>query len=178
MAKRDDTSSTEQTAPSKSQRRREALELKSLAATLIRLPPARLERIPLDPPLRAAIEDARGIRSNVARKRQLQFVAKLLRGSDPGPVYQGIADIEGEARNANARHHRCEAWRDRLIEQGDSALGQLVQRRGGSDRQAIRQLLRNAQRESAAGKPPASARALFRLLREMDEREPLPPLLD
>ena len=74
-----------------------------------------------------------------------------------------------------ARQHRAEAWRDRLLEEGDGAVGALLDSRRDADGQAIRQLLRNAGREAARNKPPAAARTLFRLLRELDEREPLPP---
>ena len=69
-----------------------------------------------------------------------------------------------------------ENWRDFLLESGDAALGKLLQQRHEADGQAIRQLIRNAQRESSKDKPPASARALFRLLRNMDENKPLPHL--
>ena len=59
---------------------------------------------------------------------------------------------------------------------GDAAVGALLERRRDTDAQAIRQLLRNARREADRGKPPAAARSLFRLLRDMDLAEALPPL--
>ena len=161
-------------AVSKSQRRRDALEVKSLAARLIALSPALLAQIPLDEPVRAAIAEARRIRANVARKRQLQFVAKLLRRSDPEPIAQALQDFEQAGRQAAARQHRAEAWRDRLLADGDAAVGELVQQRPDSDPQVLRQWIRKARQEAARGQPPAAARSLFRALREMDEREPLP----
>ena len=161
---------------SRSQRRRDALEVKSLAARLIELAPSRLARLPLDDALRLAVAEARSIRSNVARKRQLQFVAKLLRRIDPEPVRQALEAVEDDARHITARQHRAEAWRDRLLDGGDAALGELLQKRRDADAQAIRQLIRTARAESTRGKPPAAARALFRLLRDMDAVEPLPPL--
>ncbi len=69
-----------------------------------------------------------------------------------------------------------EAWRDHLISEGDPALSELLLQRPGADTQAIRQCIRKARAEAARDKPPASARVLFRLLREMDENEPLPSL--
>jgi ribosome-associated protein len=161
---------------SKSQRRREALETRKLASTLIGLSTARLEQLPLDSALRDAIEDARRIRSNVARKRQMQYVAKLMRRIDLEPVIAGLEVFENEARHLAARQHRTEAWRDHLLTSGDTAMGELMEQRRDADGQAIRQLLRNAQREAAAGKPPAAARSLFRLLRELDETAPLPAI--
>ena len=164
--------------PSKSQRRREALAVKSLAARLIDLSPPLLARVPLEDTVRSAILEAQRIRSNVARKRQLQFVAKLLRRTDPEPVEQALEDIEQMARQATARQHRAEAWRDRLLADGDPALGELMSLRPNSDPQVIRQLVRTARQEAERGKPPAAARKLFRALREMDESEPLPAVTD
>jgi ribosome-associated protein len=161
---------------SRSQRRRDALEVKSLAARLIGLAPSRLARLPLDESVRAAIAEARRIRSNVARKRQLQFVAKLLRRTDEEPIAQALEAFENDARQLSARQHRVEAWRDHLLANGDAALGDLLQQRHGADAQAIRQFIRTARNEAARGKPPAAARALFRLLRDLDAGEPLPPL--
>jgi ribosome-associated protein len=166
----------EQPLVSKSQRRREALELKSLASELIKLSAARLGRVPLDDSVRSAVMEARQIRSNVARKRQLQYVAKLLRRIDPEPIIQTLEKFDGEARQLTGRQHRSEAWRDFLLESGDDAVGVLMQQRNEVDTQAIRQLLRNAHKDASRNKPPASARALFRLLRKMDESESLPPV--
>ena len=161
---------------SKSQRRRDALEVKSLASRLIELPAARLARVPLDEQLRSEIEDARRMKSWGARKRQLQYVAKLIRRDDPEPILDALESFENEARHLNARHHRSEAWRDFLLENGDKAVGHLLEKRRDADAQAIRQLLRNAAREATRNKPPAAARSLFKLLRELDEADPLPPI--
>ena len=160
---------------SRSQKKREAHEIRNLARRLIELNPARLAQVPLDEQLRSEIERARGIRSNVARKRQLQYVAKLMRRDDITVIDETLESFDGEARQMTARHHRSEAWRDCLLEKGDPAVGALLEKRRDADAQALRQLLRNAKREAEKNKPPASARALFKMLRELDEAEPLPP---
>jgi ribosome-associated protein len=161
---------------SKSQRRRDALEVRSLAARLIELSPALRAQLPLDEDVCTAIEQARAIRSNVARKRQLQFVAKLLRRADPEAIREAMAAFDSEARKLASRQHRSEAWRDHLLVAGDAAVGVLLTQRPGSDDQRLRQLIRKARKEGSGDKPPAAARVLFRLLREMDEFEPLPPI--
>ena len=166
----------EQQPASKSQRRREALETRSLASELIKLNAVRLGRVPLDDAVRSAIMEARQIRSHVARKRQLQYVAKLLRRIDPEPIVQTLEEFDGEARQLTGRQHRSETWRDFLLESGDHAVDVLMQQRNDVDTQAIRQLIRNVHKEAARNKPPASARALFRLLRKMDESGLLPPV--
>ena len=161
---------------SKSQLRRDALEVKALAARLIAMNPSTLGRLPLDETVRAAIVEGRRIRSHVARKRQLQFVAKLLRREELEPIAAALASLDDDARRTTVRQHRCEEWRDRLLEIGDRALENLLQHRSDGDVPALRGCIRQARKESASGRPPAAARKLFRLLREMDEREPLPPL--
>lgn len=160
--------------PSKSQRKREAHDIRDLANLLIGLPAAQLGRIPLDDRLRAAVDEARAIRSHIARKRQMQFVAKLLRNEDTGPIIDTINAIRGEARQLTARHHRAEAWRDHLIDAGDEAVSELVSARPEIDVPAIRRLVRTAAREAREDKPPAAARTLFRHLRDLDEIQPLP----
>ena len=173
-----ETEAEETLLSSKSQRRREAIETRNLALELIKLSPARLGRVPLDEDVRAAIMEARKIRSHVARKRQMQYAAKLLRRIDPEPIFQAIEAFETDAKQLTGRQHRAEAWRDFLLESGDTAVGTLIKQRHDVDKQTIRQLVRNAHNEVARNKPPASARALFRLLRDMDETETLPPATD
>lgn len=161
---------------SKSQRKREAQEIRAIANRLVELPGAKLVRVPLDDQLRDEIERARKIRSRVARKRQLQYVAKLLRRDDIADVAEALEAFDDEARHMNARHHRAEAWRDHLLAGGDPAVGVLLETRRDANAQTIRQLLRNARSEASRNKPPAAARTLFKLLRELDETQPLPPV--
>lgn len=160
---------------SKSQLKREALATKSLAADLLELSQSQLQRLPLENDVLLAIQQAAKIRSHGARKRQLQYIAKLMRRSDTAAVAGAMAAFHAEARGLAARQHRSEHWRDVLLLKGDDALGALLQLRPDIEAQTLRQLVRNARREQAAGKPPASSRALFRALREIDAREPLPP---
>lgn len=161
---------------SKSQLKRDAQAVFELGRQLTELPPAKLLELPLAPDIVEAVITARGIKSRVARKRQLGFLARLLRLSDTAPVLEALQRMQGSARESNARHHRTEAWRDALLDQGDFALAVLMEGCTTADRQSLRQLVRNAQRERDRGKPPAASRKLFKLLRELDEREPLPPI--
>ena len=99
-----------------------------------------------------------------------------MRRIDPEPIFQTIEAFDNEARQLTGRQLRSQAWRDFLLESGDQALGVLIKQRNNVDTQAIRQLVRNAHKEAGRGKSPAAARALFRVLREMDELTPLPPV--
>jgi ribosome-associated protein len=159
---------------SKSQLKRDALATKSLASELLELNHSQLQKLPLENDVLLAIEQVRTIHSHGARRRQVQYIAKLLRRTDPLAIIEAVAGFQNEARGLTAQQHRCEAWRDSLLEKGDGALAGLLQQRPEIDAQALRQLVRNAQREHAAGKPPAAARALFRALRDIDARQALP----
>jgi len=160
---------------SKSQRKRDARALFELGRDLVALDTATLNRLPLEAPLRDAIGQARDIRSRIAHKRQLQYIARVLRGMDAEPIRAALEALHTEARRQTTVLHRIEDWRDRLLAEGDAALAELLGLYGPAEAQALRQLIRNAQREARLGKPPAAARKLFRLLRELDARHPLPP---
>lgn len=170
-----DNNGSDELARSKSQQKRDAQAIKSLAAELLRLSASQLGRIPLESDLLLAIQEAREMRSHGARRRQLQYIAKLMRQSDNTAVCAALDRIRSEARDLTARQHRAEAWRDLLIDRGDAALEELFQQRHDLDVQRLRQLIRNARHEQVAGKPPSAARALFRMLRDMDARQALPP---
>ena len=162
---------------SKSQRKREAHELLDLAKKLISMPETRLRRLPLDPDLCREVDFARSIRAHGARKRQLMTVGKMLRNRDTGPLLDAVNNIDEKNRQVTARHHHVEAWRDRLVEGSDRELSELLEQTPAINAQTLRQLIRNARKEAKLGKPPAAARKLFKLLRDIDEQESLPPLL-
>ncbi|HEY5775327.1 MAG TPA: ribosome biogenesis factor YjgA [Xanthomonadales bacterium] len=161
---------------SKSQRKRDAQELLELAKDLVSMPVARLKRMPMEQELRDEIEFARSIKAHGARKRQLMTVGKMLRQRDNQALLDAVNDIDQKDRQANARFHHIETWRDRLLEGSDQVLSELLEQIPDANAQILRQLIRNAQKEVRLEKPPASARKLFKLLREMDAGQPLPPL--
>ena len=161
---------------SKSQRKRDAHELLDLAKKLISMPESRLKRMPMDDDLREEVEFARRIRAHGARKRQLMTVGKMLRKRDTDELADAINGIDLKNRRVNARFHHVEAWRDRLVEGNDQDLSGLLEQSPAINVQTLRQLIRNAKKETRLGKPPAASRKLFKLLRETDEQNPLPPL--
>lgn len=152
---------------SKSQLKRESHALQALGEELVELPAAKLEKIPLPEELAEAVALARRIKARGGRKRQLQYIGKLMRKIDEEPIRQAMDQIKGESTRETARLHKLEQWRDRLLEEGDSALAELLGEYPDADRQHLRQLMRNAQREKKQNKPPKSARELFRYLREL-----------
>ena len=162
---------------SKSQRKRDAHELLDLARQLVSMPETRLKRLPMDQGLHDEVAFARNIRSHGARKRQLMTVAKKLRNSDTEALLDAVNNIDEKNRRETARLHHVEAWRDRLVEGDDKALTELLEHGQDANVQTLRQLIRNAKKEAQLNKPPAAARKLFKVLREMNAREALPPVL-
>ena len=80
---------------------------------------------------------------------------------------QALADLDAGQRSDARRFHALEQWRDRLLAEGDEAVSAFLLEYPDAEAQPLRQLLRNARREQDAGKPPATARKLFRYLREV-----------
>lgn len=151
---------------SRTKKKQQVEELQRLGAALIALPVVTLDALDLPAELLAAVRDAQRITSHEARRRQVQFIGKVMRRIDPEPVRAAVAAILGQSAVARARQKRLEQWRERLIAD-DAALTDFAAGHAGADLQAMRALIRNARREIAEGKPPRSQRELFRILREL-----------
>lgn len=152
---------------SRSQVKREMEALQVLGEALVALKTEQLDAIPLPDKLRDAVIAARTTTDRGARRRQFQYIGKLMRNVDAEPIRQALDVLNNRGKQAATQFHRLERWRDRLLSEGDAALSEFLEEHPAADRRHIRQLLRNAQRETQAGKPPAAARALFRYLREI-----------
>lgn len=156
--------------PSRSEQRRAALDVLSLAQQLVALSAAQLAKLPIPEDVLPHIRETQRITSHVAHKRQLAFLAKQMRREDDATLdaIRDALDAGGEAgRRETALLHRVEGWRDRLLAEGDLALADLLVEHPGADRQHLRQLVRNAVEERNRNKPPHAARELFRELREL-----------
>jgi ribosome-associated protein len=151
--------------PSKTKKKQEMHELQRLGAALVELSAAHLERIALPEALAQAVREARRLRSHEARRRQVQFIGRLMRELDPQPIRAQLAVVEGGSAQARASHQRVEHWRARLMED-DGALTEFARECTRADLQQLRALLRNARKEQAEGRPPRAYRELFRLIRE------------
>jgi ribosome-associated protein len=151
--------------PSKSQRKREVAALQSLGESLLKLPDSTLARIDMPDDLRQAIGEAARMRSHEARRRQLQYIGRLMRELDAEPLRAAIDNATGESKHAVALMHRCERLRDRLLDD-DAALTDLVKILPQADLQQLRATIRAARRERDEGRPPRQARQLYRWLHE------------
>lgn len=152
--------------PSKTQRKRAMHELQALGERLVELNSEQLAAIALPEDLHDAVEQARRITRHEARRRQLQYIGRLMRAVDPEPIREKLKAWDGVSTEETARLHRIERWREKLLED-DGAIGALVRAHPGIDTQRLRALVRNARVERDAGRPPRVYRDLFRALREI-----------
>lgn len=157
---------------SKSQVKRELHELQDLGKRLVELPAKQLQKLPLSEPLHQAILEAKTF-SRRALQRQLKRIGGLMPQEDIEAIRRDLDGLLQPHREQVRAFHEAEQWRDRLIAGDDALLNELVDRHG-ADRQHLRQLVRNAQKEQAQNKPPRSARMLFQYLTEIKNEEQNP----
>lgn len=167
----DESELDENTGPSKSQLKRDALAVRDLGTELSLLGAAERARVPLPEDIVDAINELNRTTKNGARKRQLGWLAKRLRKIDIEPIDAALESIRQAARANTQTLHRVEQWRDRLLgneEQPDpkTALTDFLDKYPHADRQQLRQLQRSAMKEKAENKPSKSARVLFKAVRD------------
>ncbi|MBB4844891.1 ribosome-associated protein [Paucibacter oligotrophus] len=144
--------------PSKSQLKREMHDLQALGEDMLTLPASRIEPLGLPEILADAIKAAKKIAAHEGRRRQMQYIGKLMRRVDPEPLRQAVADFKlGHAKDSLALH-QSEAWRERLLKD-DNALQAFIQAHEGVDVQQLRSLLRAARKDAALEPEKRSGRA-------------------
>jgi ribosome-associated protein len=157
----------EEAAPlSKTRIKKQMHELRDLGKELTELSKEQLAQLHIPEKLREAILEAKSINKFGAQRRQLQYIGKLMREVDRAPIVTKLDAWKGKSQQHSAHMHQLERWRTRLME-SDSALTELLASHPSADAQQLRALIRNAQKEVAAGKPPRSFREIFRVLREI-----------
>lgn len=137
--------------------------LQNLGEALLELRPARLAELDLPERLVEALAAAQRIKSREAHRRQLQFIGRLMREVDPGPIRTRLAQWADAANADKARLHAAERWRERLLFEA-SALELLCAERPGADRRALSSLIAAVRAERTHGQPPRAYRELFRAL--------------
>ncbi|WIT11229.1 DUF615 domain-containing protein [Paucibacter sediminis] len=157
--------------PSKSQKKREMHDLQSLGEDLLALPSSRLAPLDLPEILFDAIKAAKKITNFEGKRRQVQYIGKLMRKVDPEPLRQAVADFKlGRAKDSLALH-QSERWRERLLD-NDEALQAFIAEHGGTDVQQLRSLVRAA-RKDAANEPEKRSGRAFRELFQFIKAENL-----
>ena len=155
--------------PSKTQRKAASHALQDLGEELAALGEERIAALPIDETLRDAVLEAKRTRSHEGRRRQMQYIGKLMRGTDTDAIRAAVEGARhGRAQDAAALHE-AERWRAELIA-GDDALTRFAAAHPAADLQALRTLVRNARKDAALTPEQRSGRAfreLFRALRSL-----------
>ncbi len=151
---------------SKSEIKRDAEDLKQLGEKLVNLTKANLTKVPLDDNLKDAIKLAQRLQKE-ARRRQLQYIGKLLRSIDAEPIREALEKIENKHNQQQAMLHKLEILRDELVAKGDVALTDLLNEHPSADRQQLRNLIRAAQKEKEQNKPSKAYREIYQILKTL-----------
>lgn len=149
-------------------------ELQDLGEALVGLPDDRIAALALPESLLGAIEELRRTRSHEGRRRQMQYIGKLMRGVDTAPIRQAVLDMQlGRAKDSLSLHE-AERWRAELIAD-DAGIGAFVQQFPATDTQQLRSLVRSARKDAALAPEQRSGRAfreLFQFIKQVrDDHE-------
>ena len=154
---------------SKTQRKKECDALQKLGEELATLKDHELDSFNLPDALYAAIKETRKIRQHGALKRHRQYIGRLMRDIDAEPIEHQLQKIRHKDDLNNALFKKLEKWRDQIINDGDAAINEIMEEIPHADRQYLRQLSRNAQKEKQQNKPPVAFRQIFKYLRDLSE---------
>ena len=155
---------------SKTRKKKDMLALQDLGAQLVGLNAEQLQSMRLPDALLEAVQEAQRLSKHEARRRQMQYIGRLMRDIDAAPIRDRLEQWQGQGREQTAQLHALERWREELLA-GDPALAHFLHEYPGADSQKLRNLIRNARREQNAALPPRSYRELFRVLRDITEKE-------
>ncbi len=163
--------------PSKTQLKAEADEKQALGEALLTLRADLMARLDLPDKLLDALKEARRITNFEGRRRQMQFIGKLMRPLDMTPIRAAIDEQANGSADLTLALHLAEQWRDRLIA-SDDALGDWLSDYPDTDSQQLRALIRQARKDAKPEKPGEaprhgkSYREIFQLVRQAMNQEP------
>ena len=162
--------------PSKSQRKREMTALQKTGEQLVNESADRIKRTPMPENLREAILECQRIRNHEGRRRQLQYIGKIMRSLDEeaiATINRTIESWRGLSKADTLLMHALENQREKLLAD-ERALTEFLHKYPQADIQQLRTLIRNAKKETAANKPPKAYREICRLLKQIMTASPLP----
>lgn len=151
----------DENAPSKTQLKKQMIDLQELGETLAGLSKDQLAQLDLPELLRDAFDELSRVGKHEAKRRHMQYIGKLMREVDPEPIRAQLERWESGTRANKAAFKASEQWRDRLINE-DDALDRLMLVKPAMDRALLASLAKAAREEAKLSKPPKSARELFR----------------
>lgn len=159
--------------PSKSELKRQMDELQKLGAQLVAEPRDRVKRVPMPDEVKDAILMCQTITNHEGRRRQLQYVGKMMRTlskEEVAVIQRTIDSWKGASKAETAALHALERRREKLLTD-DKALTDLLTEHPELDVQHLRTLIRNARKEQAESKPPKAYRELFQILKDLAKQD-------
>ena len=164
--------------PSKTQLKAEADEKQALGEALLTLRADLMARLDLPDKLLEALKEAKRITHFEGRRRQMQFIGKLMRPLDMEPIRAAIDEQANGSADLTLALHLAEQWRDKLIA-SDEVLAQWMTDYPDTDSQQLRALIRQARKDIAKPETPGEAprhgksyREIFQLVRQAMKQEP------
>ncbi|XVJ70707.1 MAG: DUF615 domain-containing protein [Rhizobacter sp.] len=154
--------------PSKTQRKKESHDLQSLGEDLIALPDDRLDGLPMDESLRDALRTYKKTRTHEGKRRQMQYVGKLMRRADPEPLREAVTALKLGTAKASLALHEMEHWRAQMLA-SDDILTTWMKQHPDTDLQQLRSLVRAARKDAASAPEQRNGRAyreLFQLIKQ------------
>ena len=148
---------------SKTRRKRQMKELQDVGAALVKLSAEQLARLDMPEALREAVADCKRFTKHEAIRRQMQYIGRIMRDIDAGPIADQLARIEAPSKRHTALFHVAERWRQDLLAD-PLAVARFVREFPEADPHRLRQLIDSAREEKDSAKPPRNFRELFHLL--------------
>ena len=154
--------------PSRTQLKQQSADLQKLGEQVAALSDQRLAATAMPDALREAIVEFRRTRSHEGRRRQMQYVGKLMRSADADALREAVAEAKLGSARETLLLHEAERWRDELLAD-DAAQTRWMATHPGCDAQQLRSLVRAARRDAAGldaeARHPRSFRELFQFLK-------------
>lgn len=162
-------SAQEDDRPSRSQKKRDSTALQNMGEELAALAPSVLEKMPLTENLREAILEWQRLSSHESRRRQMQYIGRLMREEgDALAVRESLEALRLGHAGESAAFKRCEKLRDDLMAASPAETDELLASFAPEDAAEVRDLLAKARNEREHSRPPHAYRALFRQLKSLD----------
>ena len=155
--------------PSKSQLKRDSHALQAMGKELVEMPEGKLQKFNLPDALKEAIYEARKLKNREAKRRHLQYIGKLMRISDIDEIQITLDKMDHQSLTYRQHFKQLEVWRERIITQGSKGIEAFLKDYPLAERQQLRNLQRQANREIQLKKAPAASRKIFEYIRSVSE---------
>lgn len=153
--------------PSKSQINKAMKDLQKIGEALVKLAESHLAKVEMPEMLAKAVYMARTLKDNEAKRRQMQYIGKIMRNIDVAPIKLALLKIQLNHDTQTKEFHDIEEWRDKLILGTDETIQHFLAAYPACDRQQLRQLVRKAQHDHKNDKNTGGKKALFKFIHEI-----------